>query len=298
VSFDTIASTPVGTRMLDNLVGDGFAHARPVTDLSEAALYEIVADAAVEVSSEKWSACPGRAFPWEQRASAEEVERLARAVPASAAARWWSDPVGARPQVWLGRAAAAPTAGVRPRHVEGKPPTEIWTSSAVIGHPSAWWPVLRNGADGSPPDGPQSIWRLTPHPDARVFEIRAPADWQRLCETYPGPVVHGYVVPHWEAAAEHFDAVHLTVEGLIRAQGVLIDTDHGQAMLDDWDAESTAWLRWSVVSLERLGTIAVERREEVRRGRAFLRALRRSSARRAPSTLPTPPRPLCARGGP
>ena len=35
-------------------------------------------------------------------------------------------------------------------------------------------------------------------------------------------------------------------------------------MLDDWDAESTAWLRWSVVDLERLGTIAVERQPDTR----------------------------------
>ncbi|MDQ1468420.1 MAG: hypothetical protein QOH10_2835 [Actinomycetota bacterium] len=264
--------------MLDDLVGDGFATTRSLAELSEAALYEVAVNAAVEVSSEKWSACPGRAFPWERRASAADVERLAHAVPASEAARWWSDPVTARPQVWLGRATSVPTAGVLARHVAGKPPTEIWTSSAVIGHPSAWWPVLRNGADGSPPDSPQSIWQLTPHRDARVFEIRRPADWRRLCEVYPGPIVDGYVVPDWEAAAEDFEGVHLTVEGLIRVQGVLIGTDRGHAMLDNWDAESTAWLRWSIESRERIGSVGVpaDENENVRRDRAFPRARRRS----------------------
>lgn len=276
MSFDTIAGSPVGTRMLDHLVFEGFAGARPLTDLSEAALYELVTRAAVEVSSEKWSASPGRFWPWEERASAELVERLARAVPASAAARWWSGGVFDRPQVWVGRAYSAPAAGIASRGLGAKPPTELWTSSALAGEPSAWWPVLREGADDAPPDGPQSIWRITPPADARVFEIRTPADWRLLCEMFPGPVRDGLVTPDWDDAREHFDGVHLTVEGLIRVQGLQVDTKHGPAMLDDWDAESTAWLRWSVADLERLGTIEVERRAEVPFSREIRRGLRRA----------------------
>jgi hypothetical protein len=276
VTFETIGSSPVGTRMLDHLVADGFATTRPLTDMSEADLYEVVTRAAVEVSSQKWSASPGRFWPWEERASAQVVDRLARAVPASAAARWWSGTVSERPQVWLGRAYSVPTAGLSNGACAGKPPSEVWTSSALAGQPSAWWPVLKDGADGPPPDGPVSIWRLTPHPEARVFEIRTPTDWRWLCETFPGPFADGYIGPDWGGAAEQFDGVHLTVEGLIRTQGTEIETERGPAMLDGWDAESTAWLRWSVESLERIGTIAAARHEEVRRGRAAPRALRRS----------------------
>jgi len=282
VTFDTINSSPVGIRMLDHLVGDGFATARPLTDLTEAALYEIVTRAAVEVSSQKWSTCPGRFWPWEERVSAELVERLAGAVAASAAARWWSGGAFDRAQVWLGQEDAVPTGGRSSVACGGKPRAEIWTSSAVVGHPSAWWPVMKDGADGPPPDGPCSIWQLTPQPDAQVSEIRAPSDYGRLCEAFPGPVADGWVVPDWEAAAEHYDGIHLTVEGLIRAQGVVIETDQGLAMLDNWDAESTAWLRWPVASLERIGTIEPEhvgrevRNAEVGRGRVSRRARRRS----------------------
>jgi hypothetical protein len=275
VSFDTIASSSVGTRMLDHLVADGFASARPLSDLSEAALYRIAFEAAVEVSSEKWSSWPGRSDPWEERETATVVERLARAVPTCPAARWWSFAATRRPQVWLGRGAAAPTAGVLAPHIAGKPRTEIWTSSAVEGLPSAWWPYLERGADGPVP-GPRSIWRLTPGPEARVFEIRTPADWQWLCETFPGPVVDGWVVPAWDAAAEHFDAVHLTVEGLVRAQGTRIETSRGPAMLENWDTESTAWLRWSIVAVERLGGIRDSTHRSEPSGGALRRALRRS----------------------
>ncbi len=276
-TFD-ITSTPVGTRMLDDLVGDGFARDRSVDDCSEARLYEFVTRAAVEVSSEKWSAAPGRFTPWEKRVSEAEGGRLARAVVACAAADWWSDWFGARPQVWIGREFSAPADDIVWPGLAGKPPSAIWTSSAVAGLPSAWWPVLREGADSAPPDGPQAIWRLTAHPEARVYEIRTPADWRWLCEAFPGPAVDGWVTPGWETATDLFDGIHLTVEGLIRCQGVEVETEHGVAKLDHWDAESTAWLHWSVVDLERIGTVSSDRSTPARvtPGRASPRALRRS----------------------
>lgn len=279
MTLDTIAGSPVGTRMLDLLVSDGY-DARSIEDVSEADLYEVVIEAAQEVSSEKWSASPGRSWPWEERVSAADVERLARAVPDCHAARWWSVTAFDRPQVWLGREDAEPTDGILTGALAGKPPTAIWTSSAIAGRPSAWWPVMRDGADGPPPDGPQSIWRLTAHPEARVFEIRVRQDWQWLCEAFPAPLRDGLVLPDWEAAADLLDGIHLTVEGLIRLQGVRIETFGGPTVLDDWDAEATAWLRWSVVDVERLGTVSVEEHApEARPTRAMRRGLRRARRR-------------------
>jgi hypothetical protein len=277
VSLDTIASSPVGIRMLDVLVSEGFATGRLLSDLSEAALYEIAARAAVEVSSEKWSSFPGRCWPWEELASADKVERLARAVPECGAARWWSGGIFDRPQVWLGSEHSVPAGGQLHAACAQKPPTQIWTSSAFAGNPSAWWPVVNGGAAGPPPDALCSIWRLTLDPDARVFEIRTLADYRWLCETFPGPVVDGRIGPDWEAAAERFDGVHLTVDGLIHTQGVEIETNRGPAMLDDWDAESTAWLHFAFRSVERIGTIESDHAYvQVRPRRAFRRTRRRS----------------------
>jgi hypothetical protein len=286
MNIDAITSSPVGTRLLDDLVTDELGTARALSELSESELYEYVTGAAVEVSSEKWSPTPGRSWPWEARVSPAVAERLARGIVTSTAAKWWSVGCGARPQVWIGREFSAPAAGIASPGLAGKPTTAIWTSSAVAGLPSAWWSVLKDGADSAPPEGPQAIWRLTPHPDARVFEIRTPADWGWLCEAFPGPAVDGWVTPGWETAKEVFDGIHLTVEGLIRCQGAAVETAHGIAKLDHWDAESTAWLRWSVASLERLGSVSSARSRTpqarrggfvgVRRGRASPRALRRS----------------------
>jgi hypothetical protein len=276
-TFD-IAGTPVGIRMLDDLVSDGFARDRSVDECSEAELYEFVTRAADAVSSERWCAAPGRFSPWEERVSEAEADRLAREITGCAAARWWSDAATARPQVWIGREFSAPADDIVWPGLAGKPPSAIWTSSAVAGLPSAWWPVLREGADASPPIGPRAIWRLTSHPDARICEIRTPADWRWLCEAFPGPAVGGWVTPGWETATDVFDGIHLTVEGLIRCQGVEVETERGVAKLDHWDAESTAWLHWSVVDLERLGTVSSDRAgaPRVSRGRAAPRALRRS----------------------
>ena len=271
MTFETIAGSPVGSLILDLLIGDVLEDARSMNDFSEAALYEIVTYAASTVSDEKWSSLPARLNPWERRASRADVEQLGQQVVACNSARWWSGAVFDRPQVWNGPAGVAPTSGMLTRGLAGKPSTTIWTSSALAGEPSAWWPVMKDGADGPAPDGPQSIWQLTPFADARVFEIRVPEDWRWLCDAFPGPSLEGNVLPDWEAAREQFDGIHLTVEGLIRAQGVVVDTNRGPAMLDDWDAEATAWLQWPFVAVERLGTITVARQPEVRRERRHFR---------------------------
>jgi hypothetical protein len=277
VSVNDLTSSPVGVRMLDDLVGHGFA-TRPLTELSEAELYTIVAAAADEVSATRWTDQPTRSFPWEQRISREAAKRLARAIPTCAAARWWSGGVVDRPQVWLGALTAAPVAGRPCVDSLGTPPTALWTSSAVTGIPSAWWPAIESGTGGR--SGARSIWQVNLQAGARVFEVHGPDDWRALCESFPGREVDGWVVPDWSALSEQFDGIHLTVEGLIRTQGVEVETDRGPAMLQSWDAESTAWLRWSFTSVERLGSIRDPSHEpfefsrEVRRG---MRRARRSS---------------------
>jgi hypothetical protein len=273
VTLETLASSPVGVRVIDSLVRHDFA-TRPIGELSEALLYRIVAEAAGDVSSEHWTSDPGRRFPWEDAIAQPDADRLGRATVAGVAASWWSGDVAARPQVWLSAVGVSPVAGLLAPEVEGKPRTAIWTSSAVKGMPSAWWPLVESGA--TCPWPALSIWRIDPSAGARVFEIRAPDDWRHLCETFPGPVVAGWVTPDWPRVAESFDGIHLTVDGLISTQGVVLETAAGLARLAHWDAESTAWLRWPAASVERLGTIENPSHAPVRRGRASPRALRRS----------------------
>ena len=249
-----LARTPVGQRILDHLVGDRI-DPQHLETISQTALYATVTWCAEWESSLRWSPCPDPPAAWLRIASTQEGDALADAVTKCAAAQWWSAPALDRTQLWIGARDASPGPGhPSPRHY-GKPHNEIWTSSALDDGSSAWWHLLRQGADSPPPDVAQSVWRLTPRADARVYEINAPDDWARLCEAFPVVVADGYVGPDWDAVAAEYDGVHLSVEGLIRAQCVEVETAYGTAKLDTWDAESTAWLQWCFDAVARVGEV-------------------------------------------
>lgn len=286
MNAETFFASVVGTFVLDELVCEGYASGKSVATLSAAALYDVVAFAASEASSQKWRAEPERDWPWEERVGRDAAMALATEIVEGVAARWWTDPALTRHQVWLGDEHAIPIPDCVSHQHYCKPANHIWTSSQIDGLPSAWWPVLRRGADSEPPSTPRSIWHLDVAASARVFEICTPDDWVHLCDTYPGAAVDGHLAPDWERVACDFDGVHLTVEGLVRAQCVEVQSAHGPVMLDNWDAESTAWLRWSFDDVRRVGHVGPDldyvqqsipvRHNPVRRGISALRARRRS----------------------
>lgn len=265
VTIDSLLSTRVGNYVLDALVERGVTTAA-IDAITETALYECVTAGAAEASSAKFRDPPARGFPWDEVTTLEVVTALSDAVLSSEAARWWSSRALDRAQLWIGAPDAIPQpANPSPRHYD-KPPNEIWTSSALDDGTSAWWPRLREGADGPPPTETQSVWRLTPSPAARVFEITSAQDYAWLRSEFAD----------WDAIAQAYDGIHLGVEGLIRAQGVPC----GSVTLDDWDVESTAWLRWCFDGLERVAELEPDhahtsvpvRHNPIRRAISSLRA--------------------------
>lgn len=123
-----------------------------------------------------------------------------------------------------------------------------WTSSAVAGLPSAFWPVVKNSADR------WTAWETAIRSGLRVFELCSPDDWRWLCQF--GTTVDRtglFSAPDWHAVAREFDGVHLTTEGLIRLQGVPIAHERGWTMPWEWDAECTAWFGWPVAAATCLG---------------------------------------------
>ncbi|MFI6101773.1 hypothetical protein ACIA8G_40015 [Lentzea sp. NPDC051213] len=121
---------------------------------------------------------------------------------------------------------------------DDKPVGALWTSSFLPDGTSMWqwgeWAEF--GRD-------RRLFALTFDPaDLRVCTIGSPADYERLVNRYPR-ATDDHTQVHWTQVAEHFDAVHLTVSGLLTAQHVPVAAPHGTAMLTGWDAESTAWLR-------------------------------------------------------
>ncbi|WP_116997637.1 hypothetical protein [Desertimonas flava] len=124
--------------------------------------------------------------------------------------------------------------------------------------------------------GPVSRWWLPVRPEARVFEIRRPADWARLVSDHPrraaphpgwelpgvnqhrqdvAPLlgvtgqraartaVGRHLVPDWRSVAEQYDGVHLSWAGFVTAEGCISDLGDGDVtMLRYWFSERTLWL--------------------------------------------------------
>lgn len=242
-----LAATPVGSWLLRFVDPDP---GRIVA--AEACLYRAVSDAAVCVTSLGIRAALGIEAPVDRGRPLGDTElELAEVVLASDAARWWTAGWHERPQIWLASNDSPPAEGTPGRRELGRPPTALWTSSAVSGLPSAFWPVLEGRA------GRWTAWEITVKPGLRVFELRSPDDWRWLCHRFgtTADKTGLFFVPDWHAMMTEFDGVHLTTEGLIRLQGVPIAHPRGPTMLWEWDAESTAWFRWPVLTATRLGPV-------------------------------------------
>ena len=69
---------------------------------------------------------------------------------------------------------------------------------------------------------------------------------------YPARDEDGRIVPHWSAVASDFDAVHLTLGGLLTTEQVRIDSPSGWSQHDGWDFEQALWLHWKFTRAERL----------------------------------------------
>lgn len=90
----------------------------------------------------------------------------------------------------------------------------------------------------------------------RVYEVRQPNDWAELVARFPIDLsrarrgvwwrstgVDGrWYVPDWQAVAEAFDAVHVTVEGYLTTAGEALPVPGGHTVLGGWNPDVTYWL--------------------------------------------------------
>ena len=126
--------------------------------------------------------------------------------------------------------------------------------------------------------GPYLRWHLPVRPDARIYEVHRPADWNSLIETYthvaasahsgwelPGPnqypsdtqMLRTYAtrravrvepaahhLPDWSAVGADYDGIHLSWAGLLASEGAVSELPSGAfTMLRYWASERTLWLR-------------------------------------------------------
>ena len=112
-----------------------------------------------------------------------------------------------------------------------------------------------------------TVWSLQIAPQARVLEIRAPADWQALVLSFPrdvtgthdgewrywGGVPGPWRLPAWEQVMEHYDGVHVTIGGYVASCGLALPAGDGYTMLAGWIPDATLWLRDVTAGHRRLG---------------------------------------------
>jgi hypothetical protein len=136
-----------------------------------------------------------------------------------------------------------------------KPAGVVYTST-VLGDTCSILAAMEHGAGDHYATPPIGRVRLSASRRARVYEVTGPLDWHQLAARYPAFDEHGRLVPDWGRFAEEWDAVHLTLGGLLTATQLGVESAAGWSELQGWDAEQTAWVRWQFERVKRLPSLS------------------------------------------
>jgi hypothetical protein len=116
-------------------------------------------------------------------------------------------------------------------------------SSTGIGGTYGMWHLYLEATQSSLFPQPWYVWRVRPRDDAQVLEISSATAWAEFVLAYPLQR-DGLLCPDWNAAANVYDGVHVTLQAIIAMQGLSPRSGLGLLAPTFWDVESTLWLRW------------------------------------------------------
>lgn len=189
---------------------------------------------------------------------------LAREILAQPAVRTWFAPVDRAAQ-WVildAEGDVTPEELVTP----SSPPTywELYAqkpegaeySSTAVNDTCAILAAKANYGGDFYPTFPIRRYRLQASPAARVYEVDGPQAWRLLATRYPALDEEGRTVPDWGLVGADWDAVHLSLGGLLTAQQVRVEGPGGVTELQSWNSEQTTWLRWCFDEVEQLPDLA------------------------------------------
>ena len=204
--------------------------------------------------------------------------RLAREILAYPDTAWWFSPMDTENQIWVSEDRNPPSEQPgEPAWIHSDIRQDMWafvTSTYIEDTASMLAAVdlqicdvgygYGNGYAGPP----YAVWGMKAAPEARVFEVDSPHAWHELCMKYTRRMrfplhdydlldldtldVHSYLEPDWAKVRKDWDAVHLTLGGLLTSHQVAVESDAGWTYQYGWDTEQTWWLRWVFSRYERL----------------------------------------------
>ncbi len=181
------------------------------------------------------------------------------------ATAWWFDPLDLAHQVWIGHEGKLPITSTWDKpgsppdrwEVYAQKPTGLQYTSTLVGGLTSLFVAYDNGTcDLVIWPTPLPCWDLQIQSDVNVYEIQGPEDWHELCLRYPAAGTNaqgrndGRLTPDWGAAATDWNAVHLSLGGLVTSLQVRNESPEGWSMLTFQDSETTYWLN-NVTSLAR-----------------------------------------------
>lgn len=256
-----LLSAPLGLQFLQLVSG------RNLSLLTDAELLQLVALAQSQISV--------YVADYEERRDALTAERVRFARLADSVVRraehWWDD-LDRSEQGWLG-GAQAPTPSMLKVDLDAygvtvpKPTAALWTSTLMTNADTVWQ-ASHGSNEAGPHYGPTVLWNIRVADSARVFEVRSPVEWATLARDYASPTVAyrwsadgsrtadlARVDPDWALVARDWDAVHLSLGGLLTAHDVPVRAGGSVAELRGWDSESTVWFRWGFSSVRSLATL-------------------------------------------
>lgn len=192
------------------------------------------------------------------REVAQELLPLAASLVLEPLVESWCAPLDRSNQYWIGNGSPSKEEPwFRSRTVDKswedyaqKPNGGIATSTKFGETSSALAALRHHTGDYYEGDVPFSRRRVVPDPGARVFEVQGPLDWHHLCASYPSLDKDGRMVPLWNAVSADWDAVHLSLGGLVAADQVKTRSSLGWSELRFWEFEQTRWLNWSFSEIE------------------------------------------------
>ncbi|MFN8594365.1 MAG: hypothetical protein U0031_23170 [Thermomicrobiales bacterium] len=253
-----LCASPTGCAFLCNIEESGLP-------LDVAARPDIAIDAAAAALSDTdiWSP-DHEALVALALAQGERLQDLARAILATPEAAWWFAPVDREAQ-WIVLKSGqdlsedAPITPISPptgwEIYAQKPANAIYTSTAVNGTCATLTAMAHLAVDYYP-EPPLRPIHMRASAAARVYEVDGAWAWHELARRFPAHETrerkNGRLVPDWGQVAAEWDAVHLTLGGMLTADQVRIESEAGWTELESWPPEVTVWFRQVLEEVERL----------------------------------------------